>query len=98
MRSGGPSGRSGGPSVKSGTGRGTLGEVWGTLEEVCGTLVEGPVQVMIGRWTLDEVRDGSGDPRKGPRRVGGPTRRSATDRRILGELQGTFREVQGTLG
>ena len=79
--------------MKSVTSRGTLGEFLGTRGEVWGTLVECPAQVGTGRWTLGKVRDGSGDPRKGPRRVGGPTGRSGTGRGILGEVRETFREV-----
>ena len=40
-----------------------------------------------GRRTLDQVRDGSGDPSVGPGRVAGPSRRSEMG-------QGTLEEVQ----
>ena len=33
----------------------------------------------MGRGTFGEIRDGSGDPRGGPVRVGGPSRRSGSD-------------------
>ena len=41
----------------------------------------------MGRCTLEEVRDGSGDPRGGPRRVGGPSVRFGKVRWTLGEVR-----------
>ena len=38
-------------------------------------------------WTLEEVRDGSGDPRGGSGRVGGPSWRFGTVRRTLGRSE-----------
>ena len=49
------------------------------------------------RGTLEEVRDGSGDPRGDPRRVGGPTGISGTGRRTVREVRGNLEEVRGTL-
>ena len=41
----------------------------------------------MGHWTLREVRDGSGDSQRGPRRVGGPSGRYRTGRVTLGEVR-----------
>ena len=49
---------------------------------------------MTGRGTIPEISDESGDPRGGPGRVGGPSRKSETDRGTLPEV----REGLGTLG
>ena len=39
------------------------------------------------RGTLEEVRDGSGDPRGGPGRVGGPSGMFVTSRETHGEVR-----------
>ena len=56
---------------------------------------------MTGQGTLGEVWDGSGDPREGPGRVGGPSGRSrkpsvrsSTGRRTLWEVRKNLGEVQ----
>ena len=49
----------------------------------------------MGRGTLGEVRDGSVDPRGGPRRVWGPFRRSVTSRGTLGVDQDGSTEPWG---
>ena len=54
----------------------------------------------MGWWTLGEVRDGLGDPRGGPGRIGRPSERSGTGRVTLpvfrdgyGDPPGGFKQV-----
>ena len=62
---------------------GTLGDVRDGLRDPRGALgqVRGTTgRSGIGRETLVEVRDSSGDPPRGPGRVGGPSERYETSR------------------
>ena len=52
----------------------------------------------MGRETLDEVWDGSGDPRGSPGQVGGPSGRSGTGRGTHGKVRDELADPQGGLG
>ena len=51
-----------------------------------------------GWGTLGEVRDGEGDPRGGPRRVGGPSGRYGMARETLGKVRDGSEDPWGGLG
>ena len=72
-------GRFVGLSERSGTGRGPLGR-FGTGGETIG-------EDRDWSGSIEEVRDGSLNPRGGVGRVGGPLRRSGTVRRTLREVR-----------
>ena len=52
----------------------------------------------MGRGTLSEVLDGSGDPRGGPGRVGGPSGRSVSGWGILEVVREGSEDPQGGPG
>ena len=52
----------------------------------------------MSRGTVGKVRDGSRDPRGGPRRVGVPLGRSGTGRRTIEEVLDRLRNPRGGPG
>ena len=52
----------------------------------------------MGQETLEEVRDGSGDPQGGPGRIGVPSVRSGTGRGTLGYVRDEFWDPLGGPG
>ena len=70
-------------------GRGTLSKVQDGSRHHRGGLGrgEGPMGIpRTGRRTLEEFRDGPGDPQRGPGRVRARSRRSGTDRKTHAEV------------